>query len=217
MVSRRSFLRKGITGGALLLLGATVPLAFWRKPRRGTPPRAPLRLLDADEHAILAAIAARVVPGENAGATWPSAAEVDCAGAIDALIARLHPDAGRDFKRLLRLFENGVGGLLTVGSPTPFTHLSTSARDAVVPYGGFPLGTRALQLPDSLVASRFLDSFGRPERAQTCSCERSQDASVGQALHHGVHRANERLHVLDRHHAADQTQHARRLLRPRIA
>jgi hypothetical protein len=67
--------------------------------------------------------------------------------------------------------------------PTPFTHLSTNARDASVPYGGFPLGTRALQLPDSLVVSRFLDAFGRPERAQTCSCERTPDASVGQALH----------------------------------
>jgi hypothetical protein len=69
------------------------------------------------------------------------------------------------------------------GVPTAFTELNTTARDATVGYGGFPLGTRALQLPDSLVTSRFLDAFGRPERAQTCSCERSQDASVGQALH----------------------------------
>ena len=40
-----------------------------------------------------------------------------------------------------------------------------------------------MQLPDSLVASQFLDAFGRPERAATCSCERQQDSSVGQALH----------------------------------
>jgi hypothetical protein len=45
------------------------------------------------------------------------------------------------------------------------------------------LGTRAQQLPDSLVISRFLDAFGRPERTQTCACERQQDSSVGQALH----------------------------------
>jgi hypothetical protein len=69
------------------------------------------------------------------------------------------------------------------GVPTPFTHLVSNARDSETPYGGFPLGTRALQLPDAQVASRFLDAFGRPERAQTCSCERSQDSSVGQALH----------------------------------
>src|SRR6202011_4309784 len=42
---------------------------------------------------------------------------------------------------------------------------------------------RALQLPDSLVVSQFLDAFGRPERSQTCSCERQQDSTVGQALH----------------------------------
>src|SRR5262249_54679167 len=47
----------------------------------------------------------------------------------------------------------------------------------------YPLGTRALQLPDSLVISLFLDAFGRPERSQTCSCERQEESSVGQALH----------------------------------
>jgi hypothetical protein len=47
----------------------------------------------------------------------------------------------------------------------------------------FPPGTRAQQLPDVHVASVFLDSFGRPERSQTCSCERQQDSSVSQALH----------------------------------
>jgi hypothetical protein len=69
------------------------------------------------------------------------------------------------------------------GVPTPFTQISSTARDSATPYAGYPLGTRALQLPDSLVVSRFLDAFGRPERAQTCSCERDQGSSVGQALH----------------------------------
>jgi hypothetical protein len=51
------------------------------------------------------------------------------------------------------------------------------------PFPNYPAGTRALQLPDAQVASPFLDAFGRPERVQTCSCERQQDSSVGQALH----------------------------------
>ncbi len=67
--------------------------------------------------------------------------------------------------------------------PTPFTQLNSAAGDSTTGYNGYPLGTRALQLPDSLVVSRFLDAFGRPERSQTCSCERQQDSSVGQALH----------------------------------
>jgi len=60
---------------------------------------------------------------------------------------------------------------------------------AVGPSGGtspsdlYPMGTRALQLPDSLLVSQFLDEFGRPQREQTCSCERQQDSSVSQALH----------------------------------
>jgi hypothetical protein len=69
------------------------------------------------------------------------------------------------------------------GVPTPFTKLHTADPGTFTAYSGYPLGTRALQLPDSQVASHFLDAFGRPERTQTCSCERQQDSSVSQALH----------------------------------
>jgi hypothetical protein len=69
------------------------------------------------------------------------------------------------------------------GVPTVFTEVASNARDGTTKYDGYPAGTRALQLPDALVVSPFLDAFGRPERSQTCSCERLQDSSVGQALH----------------------------------
>jgi len=69
------------------------------------------------------------------------------------------------------------------GVPTPFTQVESAAGDSASAYAGYPLGTRAEQLPDSLVASRFLEAFGRPERVATCSCERQSDSSVGQALH----------------------------------
>jgi hypothetical protein len=68
------------------------------------------------------------------------------------------------------------------GVPTPFTQVGLGTG-GLKPFDGAPLGTRALQLPDSMVVSPFLDGFGRPERGQTCSCERQQDSSVGQALH----------------------------------
>jgi hypothetical protein len=51
------------------------------------------------------------------------------------------------------------------------------------PFKGFPAGWRSLQLPDSKVQSTFLEAFGRPERLSTCSCERSADPSMAQALH----------------------------------
>ncbi len=46
-----------------------------------------------------------------------------------------------------------------------------------------PAGTRAIQLPDASVGSYFLDTFGRPERLLTCTCERSDEPSMTQVLH----------------------------------
>ena len=53
----------------------------------------------------------------------------------------------------------------------------------ITPIAAYPLGTRAVQVPDSLAVSRFLEAFGRADRVQTCACERNADASVSQALH----------------------------------
>jgi hypothetical protein len=69
------------------------------------------------------------------------------------------------------------------GVPTPFDKINSAGGDAVTPINTYPAGTRAVQVPDSLTTSRFLDAFGRAERIQTCSCERTADASVTQALH----------------------------------
>ena len=64
------------------------------------------------------------------------------------------------------------------GVPTPFDKITSAAGDSVTPITTYPKGTRAVQVPDSLATSRFLDAFGRAERVQTCSCERTSDASV---------------------------------------
>jgi hypothetical protein len=50
-------------------------------------------------------------------------------------------------------------------------------------FGGYPAGTRALELPDTQVKSEFLTSFGRPARALCDAGERSSAPSVAQALH----------------------------------
>jgi len=47
----------------------------------------------------------------------------------------------------------------------------------------YPLGFRALQLPDTKTFSYFLKAFGRPEREKTCECERSATPSMAQVLH----------------------------------
>jgi Protein of unknown function (DUF1553)/Protein of unknown function (DUF1549)/Bacterial Ig-like domain (group 2) len=67
-------------------------------------------------------------------------------------------------------------------APTVFNQVYTGVEGGTAATTNYPLGTRAMQLPDSRVASRFLDAFGRPDRTATCSCERQSDATVGQAL-----------------------------------
>jgi hypothetical protein len=67
--------------------------------------------------------------------------------------------------------------------PTAFTKVTVGQSGGDSPTGDYPLGTRALQLPDTQLVSQFLDAFGRPERGQTCSCERQSESSVTQALH----------------------------------
>ncbi len=47
----------------------------------------------------------------------------------------------------------------------------------------YPIGMRAIQLPDVQVESQFLESFGRPLRLVCDVEERSDDPSVAQALH----------------------------------
>jgi hypothetical protein len=45
-------------------------------------------------------------------------------------MARVHPDVGADFRRLLRLFESGLVGAIVAGSPRPFTRASAADQDA---------------------------------------------------------------------------------------
>ena len=50
-------------------------------------------------------------------------------------------------------------------------------------FNGWPEGYRATQIWDNLMSSYFLESFGRPQRITVCSCERSTQPSISQALH----------------------------------
>lgn len=67
------------------------------------------------------------------------------------------------------------------GVPTKFNMDKRNANRGVG--AGYPMGYRAMQLPDSNTVSYFLNSFGRPDRVQTCDCERTNEPSMAQALH----------------------------------
>lgn len=58
--------------------------------------------------------------------------------------------------------------------------LATGTREK---YQGLPLGTRAIQLPDSEVQSYLMDTFGRPARQVLCECERTMTPNIAQAMH----------------------------------
>jgi hypothetical protein len=50
-------------------------------------------------------------------------------------------------------------------------------------FTGYPLGVRAIQVPDVGVDSYFLSLFGRSERTTACACERKPDVTLPQLLH----------------------------------
>ena len=50
-------------------------------------------------------------------------------------------------------------------------------------FDGYPLGLRAVQVPDPGTASYFLRTFGRSERVTACACERVGDVTLPQVLH----------------------------------
>ena len=52
-------------------------------------------------------------------------------------------------------------------------------------FDGYPLGLRAVQVPDPTVKSYFLGLFGKSERLTACACERNNDVTLPQLLHMG--------------------------------
>ena len=58
-----------------------------------------------------------------------------------------------------------------------------SATGVPQKFDGYPLGLRAIQLPDSSVSNYFLTLFGRSDRVTACACERKGEVTLPQLLH----------------------------------
>jgi hypothetical protein len=133
--SRRSLLKKGVFGGAVLFLGsaaASLPIVWRPHGRLRAPapaPSRPLRYLSPIEYGVFAALSKRLVLGDDAPAGWPSTDRIDCAGRLDDLLGTLHPRAARELCRLLRIFENGMTGLLATGHPETFSAAAPGEQD----------------------------------------------------------------------------------------
>ncbi len=98
-------------------------------PGPGQAPGRPLRHLSPIEYGVFAALSARLVLGDDAPAGWPSTDQIDCAGRLDELLGTLHPRAARELCRLLRIFENGMTGLLATGHPQTFSAAAPAEQD----------------------------------------------------------------------------------------
>lgn len=59
----------------------------------------------------------------------------------------------------------------------------SSATGSPVVFAGYPVGLRAVQLPEPGVGSYFLTLFGRSDRVTACACERSGEVTLPQLLH----------------------------------
>jgi hypothetical protein len=58
----------------------------------------------------------------------------------------------------------------------------SQATDRPEEFSGYPLGVRAIQLPDPGLESYFLTQFGRSDRVTACACERRSEVTIGQLL-----------------------------------
>ena len=117
-------------GGALLLVGGGVSLALRSgadAPGAGAPKT--LKVLTAYEHAIVSAVAARLVPGDGAGPDGPTAQAAGVPEKVDALLATMHPRVTKELRQLLHLFENALTGLVSAGVATTFSRSSPAEQD----------------------------------------------------------------------------------------
>jgi hypothetical protein len=126
--SRRTLLKRGVLGGALLAAGGAGFLAL-RGGKRVPPPPDGLRVFSEAEFAVLDALAHRLVaplPG------WPTVEEVGVARAVDRIAERVEPSAQVELKQLLGLFDNALAGFVFGGRTEPFTALDGAAQDRVL-------------------------------------------------------------------------------------
>lgn len=120
--SRRSFIIGGLVGGAALVAASGGYLALRRGKTTPAAPR-PLKALAPANFPLLVAVIARVIPPGS------DADPVQIALAIDETLTYTPPVVQEEMNLGMRLLENGLAGLLTRGSATPFTLLSPEAQD----------------------------------------------------------------------------------------
>jgi len=127
-LSRRSLVKRGLVGGALLAAGGAGFLAF-RGGASVPLPADGLQAFTPEQFAVLDALSRRMVrprPG------WPTVDEVGVARAADRIAAQVEPSARKELQQLLGLFDSALAGFLLGGRTRPFTRLDGAEQDRVL-------------------------------------------------------------------------------------
>ncbi len=122
-MDRRTFLKRGAIGGAVLFLGAG-GLAAFPSGELAQPTR-PLAVLAPRSFGVLVAIAKRVVTVEGADA-------VAIAHGVDDALRQANVQTQADINAVIMLFENALAGVIFDGRFMPFTRCSPEKQDAVL-------------------------------------------------------------------------------------
>lgn len=125
-LTRRSALGLGLGGLAALTLGG-IGVSLSRTAPRA--PRAPLQALNAQQFAVLAAVADRIVPGDD---KFPSAWALRVPEKIDANLAQAEPGLAVELGMGLLLLENAVAAFALDGELSTFTRLDAAGQDATL-------------------------------------------------------------------------------------
>ena len=128
MQTRRSFIKRGFFGGAVLALGGAGGLVL----RRGADvaiPAGGLLVLGKREYAVLEALARRIVTPQPG---FPSPDEVQVALTCDRVLAMADETTQVEVRQLLELFDNALAGFILGGRITPFTRLPPDEQDRVL-------------------------------------------------------------------------------------
>jgi len=124
---RRSVLKKGLWGGALLALGGSGFLLSRDSRRVASPGR--LSSFDDVEAAVVHGIALRLIP-ERSG--FPSIDDLSVVQTADQILAKADAGARAELKQLLKLFENALTNFVFGGRVRPFTQLTAQEQDQVL-------------------------------------------------------------------------------------
>jgi hypothetical protein len=123
---RRSFLKYGLAGAALLAVGG----GTWLGTRRTRPSpglAGPFTVLSPEEATVFLELSERLLPPRPG---FPAPLDVDLPRRIDALLGLMPPEGQKEVRQLIGLFENALVGLLLDGQWKTFTDSTPEQQDA---------------------------------------------------------------------------------------